>query len=437
MTRQINIIFLTLAAAVFLPAAAGAQIKYAPEAEKMLREDLSRAAVNLNSYEFDDVVDTPAPKGYKPFYISHYGRHGSRSDSRVRQYGLLASTLSRCQEAGLLTPDGEAVLKEAEELLAAHNGMDGRLTDRGKREHAAIAARMYERYPSVLRGKKKVRSESSTVPRCLISQTCFTNSLISKNPRLEVIPDTGEKFMDYIGFTGDEASTLKVRQICNSLLEDYRNTGYDTLSFAAAIFKDANVAKDLAPDFKALQNAAFDVAAIVEDFDIEDHIFPLLPFDFVYFRWSLCNRDIYLRHCNSKEAGAIRIPAARMCVDDIIAKADEAISGGGYAADLRFGHDLPLLGLVSYMGLEGVGGIWDVNEVDGHWLGFREISMASNLQIIFYRNRKGDVLVKFLYQEKEHRIMGLEPVSGPYYRWEDVKNRFIQGIHPYRQESLR
>ena len=29
-------------------------------------------------YTYDNPVLTPAPKGYKPFYISHYGRHGSR-----------------------------------------------------------------------------------------------------------------------------------------------------------------------------------------------------------------------------------------------------------------------------------------------------------------------------------------------------------------------
>ena len=29
-------------------------------------------------YRFDAPALTPAPKGYTPFYISHYGRHGSR-----------------------------------------------------------------------------------------------------------------------------------------------------------------------------------------------------------------------------------------------------------------------------------------------------------------------------------------------------------------------
>ena len=30
------------------------------------------------AYPLDFAPQTKAPKGYKPFYISHYGRHGSR-----------------------------------------------------------------------------------------------------------------------------------------------------------------------------------------------------------------------------------------------------------------------------------------------------------------------------------------------------------------------
>ena len=31
-----------------------------------------------SQYNFDVPALTPAPKGYDPFYLSHYGRHGSR-----------------------------------------------------------------------------------------------------------------------------------------------------------------------------------------------------------------------------------------------------------------------------------------------------------------------------------------------------------------------
>ena len=55
------------------------------EALRLIAENPDRAANNMHSYEFNPIEDTPAPKGFKPFYISHYGRHGSRwlpNDSR-------------------------------------------------------------------------------------------------------------------------------------------------------------------------------------------------------------------------------------------------------------------------------------------------------------------------------------------------------------------
>jgi hypothetical protein len=49
--------------------------------------------------------------------------------------------------------------------------------------------------------------------------------------------------------------------------------------------------------------------------------------------------------------------------------------------------------------------------------------MGANIQIVFYRNRKGDVLVKVLHNEREQLLdpaVG-KPVEGVYYRWEDMK----------------
>lgn len=55
--------------------------------------------------------------------------------------------------------------------------------------------------------------------------------------------------------------------------------------------------------------------------------------------------------------------------------------------------------------------------------GWKWMPMASNLQMVFYRDKSGEVLVKVLYNEKEMRIKGLTPVQWPYYRWQDLKER--------------
>ncbi|MDE7118976.1 MAG: histidine-type phosphatase, partial [Muribaculaceae bacterium] len=52
--------------------------------------------------------------------------------------------------------------------------------------------------------------------------------------------------------------------------------------------------------------------------------------------------------------------------------------------------------------------------------------MAGNVQIVFFRPKKNaaadgsDVLVKFMLNEREIAVDGLEAVSFPFYRWGDV-----------------
>ncbi|MBP5721606.1 MAG: histidine-type phosphatase, partial [Bacteroidales bacterium] len=46
--------------------------------DELVGDNRDLAASGERAYDFDVPALTPAPEGYKPFYISHYGRHGSR-----------------------------------------------------------------------------------------------------------------------------------------------------------------------------------------------------------------------------------------------------------------------------------------------------------------------------------------------------------------------
>lgn len=50
---------------------------------------------------------TPAPKGYEPFYLTHYGRHGSRWLIDRYQYWDVMDVLERAHQQEALTPRGE------------------------------------------------------------------------------------------------------------------------------------------------------------------------------------------------------------------------------------------------------------------------------------------------------------------------------------------
>lgn len=396
-----------------------AQVHQSETAVNALKEDPTRAGNNTNSYEFRDIHDTKPPKGYKPFYISHYGRHGSRSNWGGSSYEGVISALESGKQMGILTPGGDSLLVAARKVLESYNGMDGRLTQRGVREHTAIAERMYKRYPSVFKGKKMVRAFGSTVQRCLISMNAFTTSLVRQNPDLYFYLDTGEKFMDYLD--NERGWQQKSSAASRAAREALQGLPDDTLGVLSRLFTDVAKSRSFVKSARSLTENVWNTAIIAEDFDIDDNLFRFLPFDAIYKRWAQSNVSLYTGHCNSVESGDERVPMAQSCVEDIVAKADECIATGKYAADLRFGHDYPLMALVSYLGIEGVGERIPADQICDRWLGFWNIPMGSNLQMIFYRNKKGDVLVKFLYQEQETRLIGLEPFEGPYYKWETVK----------------
>ena len=105
--------FLAVLISSCLGLAASAQ-QQSPEMVKFLKEFPQRAGFNTHSYEFLPVKDTRAPKGYKAFYIEHYGRHGSRSEWGGATYAMVRDALQSAKDAGVeLTPAGDSLLREA------------------------------------------------------------------------------------------------------------------------------------------------------------------------------------------------------------------------------------------------------------------------------------------------------------------------------------
>ena len=120
-----------------------------------------------------------------------------------------------------------------------------------------------------------------------------------------------------------------------------------------------------------------------------------------------------------------------------MAKADEAVLEGSHrAADLRFGHDVGLLPLIGTLGIDGMDERYESRTVHEHWNSFEFMCMASNIQMVFYRNRKGEVLVKVLYNEKETTIPALGASAGPYYRWEDLREYLLGLVSAIPDDNL-
>ena len=159
-------------------------------------------------------------------------------------------------------------------------------------------------------------------------------------------------------------------------------------------------------------------------------LFRYLTEDESFSVWEVKNTMMYLQSGPSEEFGARALSDAKPTLRHIVSEADKAISKGDISATLRYGHDQNLVPLAALMGIEGC----NIVDADGKdlyesWCDFLITPMAANIQLIFFRSGSSDkILVKILHNEKEVGIEGEEPVSFPYYDWEDLRCRFLSAV---------
>ena len=419
-----KIVSILLACALVMPATrqrAAAQ-EVAPKSEaalQMLREDPNRAGVNVHIYEFQPEKDTPAPKGYKPVYLAHYSRHGARNDGKAENYRQLIATLEKADSAGILNDGGKYLLEKARAVLEENKGVSGHLTLRGQYEQTEIGRRLYTRYtPIFKKGCKYVRVESTTVPRTLVSMICCVNELSRRQKDLRFTLESGEKYMKLLNNTCSKEHKAASQKLLDSLRLQAVS---DNETIYSTLFTDPAKARTLIPDAEKFQKNIFYTARVSESAGVARDLWKFLPEDVIYRWWDWFNRELYIRQSNSIEFGDERMTRTESLVREIVTHADEALATGSPAADLYYGHDYPVMALAGYFALEGPGDRMTFDEIPYKFCNPRWVMLAMNMQWVFYKNKAGDVLCKIVYNGEEMKIRGLAPVSGPYYRWENVK----------------
>lgn len=396
--------------------------------QKELYRDIDRAGANYYPYPGPSrKVLTPAPAGYEPFYISHFGRHGSRYMEDNEYYVYAIGKLDTAAQMGILTPKGTQVLEILRKGYADAFNRDGDLSKLGGRQHQEIAHRMYDRFPSLLSQPLKVDARSSTAGRCMISMFYFCQELQGLNPSMEIRMDASKRDMDFIVRNEDvdiedtpampelEAKAnalfekaLQPDRVMKSLFTDVRKAEsiLDAMELMEALF---NVAGDL-PNVPELGLSLMDVFTKEELFKV----------------FKAFNAGILV------SIGVIpgSTPVYRQQLearDSLVSIADRVIRSGEPALTLRFTHDGTILPLTYLMGIkEAMGGRTDLENLHKYISVDKLIPMAANIQLVFYRKEgSDDVLVKFLFNENETSI----PVAtdcAPYYHWADVK-RYWEG----------
>ena len=71
---------------------------FAQSTREAILEDIARTGGVYYAYPVKEAIATPPPKGYKPFYISHYARHGSRWIQSEQDYKTVVDIFEKAHQ---------------------------------------------------------------------------------------------------------------------------------------------------------------------------------------------------------------------------------------------------------------------------------------------------------------------------------------------------
>ena len=367
-------------------------------------------------YEYTTPRLTKAPSGYKPFYISHYGRHGSRYYWNAMLYQELANLLTKAHERGQLTPAGEAFF---EKFMAAKDELStgvSELSNLGWEQHQRIARTMYNNFPEVFKKGGNVLAIASLSGRCVLSMSSFCQELVQCNPKIEIREQSSRFTLD--GVVPSDRQNPHKRQFPKAKPRWEQNKDKFTFdeSLREKVVNRTFTSTDSLPgNMHHIGSNLINLYTSLPSIGHEGMMEGLVFDSELAAQWEQNNLGSYTWVFEPQYE---MIPI----LEDIIKKASAVIDGSSdHIADLRFGHDTCLGPLTVLMGLNGADkdpeDPFEVKNCYQNW----QTGKASNLQLVFYRDKHGDVLVKCLLNGREASLP-VPTTQYPYYRWTDFRD---------------
>ena len=420
-------IITTLGLALTLTITAQPKQAYEKSALEEITADKFLAGGNVVDYDrLPRKALTPTPKGYEPYYMSHYGRHGARWLLNDRDYSAPITTLRDAKKAGVLTAEGDKVLAKLEEIQKNSKGHLGDLSPRGEQQHHGIGKRMVQNFPEIFKAKGLlIDARSTTSVRSILSMIAECEELMQANPTATIHNEANEANMSYMNASKDglmRANESKARTIQNEWGARMR----DPHRLMKVLFTDQDwVYMNVMPT--SLYGSIYDIATNEQSHDGDTTLLDLFTAEELYRLWNGNNLYWYLNYANAPQTGNIMSYMQAPLLRNIIETADTI---KGKQATLRFGHDTVVLPIISLMELGGMGcSIDNLEELDTYFRSYMAIPTACNMQLIFYRPKKGngDILVKCLLNENEV-TMPEETNMFPYYKWSELREYYLEKL---------
>ena len=403
------------------------------------REELSQntwlAGSNYLDYDrqLPDFNYTPAPEGYVPFYMSHYGRHGSRWLIGENDYERVIRPMRLARKEGKLTREGQETLRRLELFNKTTYKRLGDLTTVGERQHHGIGRRMAEHFPEIFKSPDvPIDARSTTVNRCILSMVAECEELMAANPTAHIHNDVSDALQYYL----NQEREGKVKENAGKgdrVSREFNRNHTHPQRLMEVLFNDAQWVAD-SVNANRLMNQLFEVAINMQSHDDAPDLLHLFTADEIYDMWRIQNVGWYQNYGPSPYTNSIMPFSQANLLENIIQTADTCVALQKPQATLRFGHEVCVMPLACLLELDNCGAVVeDMEKLDEQWRNYRIFPMACNIQLIFYRPEKGkgQILMKALLNEREVSLP-VDTDTYPYYRWRDVRKYWTQKLRRFK-----
>ena len=385
--------------------------------EDINKDNLYKFRGSMLEYVDPGVTYSKAPKGFKPFYMSHYGRHGSRYLLNTPQYADPYNILKQADDKGVLTDFGKDVLRRIEIMSKDADGHLGDLTIVGQQQHRGIARRMVRNYPEIFNKNSTIVARSTTSHRVMASMTAALMEFSSILPKMYIDYNDSDFDRGYMNSEDRAINSAKNSRERNAAVSAFNAKHNNPERLMCALFTDTTFitryertsssgtvsTSDRSDD---LYTKIYDIAANMGShsylgFDLDD----VFTYDEWYDCWLQNNLYWFSVSGYHKLTQEIVPYGHATLLQDFLDKADIALANGTPAANLRYGHDTALYPLLCLMEVNDCGfEPDDIEDLASKWVNYDIVHMASNLQLIFFKDKNGKILVRALLDEKEAKL---------------------------------
>ena len=378
---------------------------------------------------------TPAPKNYEPYYMSHYGRHGSRWLIGEGDYRTPLTILREARDEGKLTTVGLETLKKLEDFFPTTIKRLGDLTTIGERQHHGIGRRMTEHFPEIFKTKNvHIDARSTVVVRCILSMVAECEELMAANPTAHIHNDVSESLQYYLNQPWEGRVREIGRRTGDKETHEAKMRYTHPERLMKLLFNDEQYIYNNVRASELMQQL-FEVASNMQSHDTDIELLSLFTDEELYDQWRIRNVGWYVDYGAAPQSGGIMPFSQLNLLKNIIETADTVTQT---QATLRFGHEVCVMPLACLLELDNCGAqVENLDTLDRVWRNYRIFPMGCNIQLVFYRPKKGktgDILVKALLNERETKLP-VAPVQWPYYRGTDLRQYYLDKIAKFENNK--